>query len=139
MKRAIELEKAIEHWDYVAPIIAYPKNDKELDRLTAYLGILLDKVQGNEKDLLMRLIDIMSDLIEAYEEEKYYISLGTGVDALRYLMDAHHLRQTDFPELGSQGVVSEILNGKRTLNLRQVKQLAHRFNVSASTFLDDEA
>ena len=61
--------------------------------------------------------------------------MGKGIDALRYLMEAHGLRQTDLPEIGSQGVVSEILNGRRELNLRQIKALAARFKVSPETFI----
>ncbi|MHA3903658.1 helix-turn-helix domain-containing protein [Castellaniella sp. WN] len=41
----------------------------------------------------------------------------------------------DLPEIGSQGVVSEILAGKRELNIRQVRALSERFGVSAATFL----
>ena len=51
-------------------------------------------------------------------------------------MKTHHLRQSDLTEIGSQGVVSEILTGKRKLNLRQVKKLAKRFKVTPETFID---
>ena len=54
----------------------------------------------------------------------------SGVDVLRYLMEEHDLRQSDLPEVGSQGVVSEILGGKRELNVRQIRALAERFGVS---------
>jgi len=50
-------------------------------------------------------------------------------------MTQHGLRQGDLPELGSQGVVSEILSGKRELNVRQIRALGERFGVSAATFL----
>ncbi len=45
------------------------------------------------------------------------------------LMEEHGLRQSDLPEIVSQGVVSEVLAGKRRLNLRQVQALAARFSV----------
>jgi HTH-type transcriptional regulator/antitoxin HigA len=54
---------------------------------------------------------------------------------LHYLMAEHGLAQSDLPEVGSQGVVSEILRGKRKLNLRQVQALAARFNVSPAVFM----
>jgi HTH-type transcriptional regulator / antitoxin HigA len=38
------------------------------------------------------------------------------------------------PEVGSQGVVSEVLKGKRELNIRQVRALAQRFHVSPAVF-----
>jgi HTH-type transcriptional regulator/antitoxin HigA len=51
-------------------------------------------------------------------------------------MEEHGLKQVDLPEIGSQGVVSEILNGKRKLNVRQIEALAQRFRVSPVVFLD---
>lgn len=59
----------------------------------------------------------------------------TGVQALKFLMEQHGLRQSDLSDIGSQGVVSEILAGKRELNLRQVRALAERFGVSTATFI----
>jgi HTH-type transcriptional regulator / antitoxin HigA len=50
-------------------------------------------------------------------------------------MEEHSLSQSDLPEIGSEGVVSEILNGKHSLNVRQIQALAERFNVSPATFL----
>lgn len=52
-------------------------------------------------------------------------------------LHAHLLSQADLPEIASQGVLSEILNEKRSLNLRQIKLLSKRFGVSPSTFIDD--
>jgi len=47
-----------------------------------------------------------------------------------FLMEQNDLNQSDLPELGSQGVVSEILSGKRSLNVKQISRLAKRFSVS---------
>jgi HTH-type transcriptional regulator/antitoxin HigA len=54
---------------------------------------------------------------------------------LRFLMDQHGLTQSDLPEIGSQGVVSEILSGKRELNVRQIRALTERFGIGADAFL----
>jgi HTH-type transcriptional regulator/antitoxin HigA len=54
------------------------------------------------------------------------------------LIEQHQLKQADLPELGSQGVVSELLSGKRKLNLRQVRALAGRFGVPVNAFLTVE-
>ena len=57
-------------------------------------------------------------------------------EVLRRLMSEHNLKQADLAsEIGSQGIVSEVLRGKRTINARQAKALAARFNVSASAFI----
>jgi HTH-type transcriptional regulator/antitoxin HigA len=47
----------------------------------------------------------------------------------------HGLKQSDLKEIGSQGVVSEILMGKRTLNLEQIKKISIRFHVSPLVFI----
>lgn len=54
---------------------------------------------------------------------------------LRFLMEEHDLAQSDLSEVGSQGIVSEILNGKRELNVRQIRALAKRFHVSPAAFI----
>ena len=51
------------------------------------------------------------------------------------IMDEHGLTQSDLPEVGSQGVVSDILRGKRDLNIRQIRALAQRFHVSPAVFI----
>ena len=50
-------------------------------------------------------------------------------------MEAHGLTQSELPEIGSQGVVSEILSGERDLNVRQIRRLAKRFGVSPAVFI----
>jgi HTH-type transcriptional regulator/antitoxin HigA len=50
-------------------------------------------------------------------------------------MEEHGLTQSDLPEVGSQGVVSDILRGKRELNVRQIRTLATRFHVSPAVFI----
>jgi HTH-type transcriptional regulator/antitoxin HigA len=50
-------------------------------------------------------------------------------------MEQHGLRQRDLREIGSQGVVSEVLAGKRELNVRQIRALSERFGVSPATFV----
>ena len=50
-------------------------------------------------------------------------------------MQAHGLTQAQLPEVGSQGVVSEVLAGKRQLNTRQIAALCRRFAVPADVLL----
>jgi HTH-type transcriptional regulator/antitoxin HigA len=51
-------------------------------------------------------------------------------------MEQHGLKQADLrKEIGTQGVVSEILSGNRQINARQAKALAKRFGVSPAVFL----
>jgi HTH-type transcriptional regulator/antitoxin HigA len=50
-------------------------------------------------------------------------------------MGEHGLTQSDVPEIGSQSVVSEVLRGKCELNIRQIRALAKRFQVSPAVFI----
>ncbi len=54
---------------------------------------------------------------------------------LRSLMEEHGLTQVKLPEIGSQGVVSEILFGERELNNRHIRRLAKRFGVFPAVFI----
>ena len=58
----------------------------------------------------------------------------SAVEALAFLMAQHGLRQSDLPEIGNQTKVSEILSGKRAINLRQAQALAKRFRVGIERF-----
>jgi HTH-type transcriptional regulator/antitoxin HigA len=67
--------------------------------------------------------------------EHHALADASGLEVLKYLMEEHDLTQSDLPEIGSQGVVSEVLRGKRELNVHQIKKLAARFHVSPAAFL----
>jgi HTH-type transcriptional regulator/antitoxin HigA len=122
------------HWTNIAPLLTI-RNECEYNGAVKRLNKLLDAIGDNEKHPLYSLLDTLGTIIHVYEEEHYPIPEATGVDVLRFLMDEHGLSQSDLPEVGSQGVVSEILNGRRELNLRQVRALAERFKVSSAVFV----
>lgn len=122
------------HWTNIAPLLTI-RNEREYNAAVKRLNELLDEIGDNEKHPLYSFLDTLGTLIHAYEEEHYPIPATTGVEVLRFLMDEHGLTQSDFPEVGSQGVVSEILNGKRELNVRQVRLLAQKFKVSSAVFV----
>ncbi|MGO9056053.1 MAG: helix-turn-helix domain-containing protein [Candidatus Binataceae bacterium] len=113
-----------------------PRNENEYDAAVAELNRLLDEVGENTKDPRYRLIETLSALVEAYDNEHHEVPDVSGVEMLRYLMEGHHLVQADLAaELGSQSVASEVLSGKRELNVRQIRKLAERFHVGAAAFL----
>ena len=103
--------------------------------MVSTLEALLDEAAGDERHPAMGLVDIVGDLIADYESQNTLSTEATGVQALKFLMDQHGVKQSELQEIGSQGVVSEILAGKRELNIRQVRALAGRFGVSAATFV----
>jgi HTH-type transcriptional regulator / antitoxin HigA len=84
---------------------------------------------------LKRLYFLLAEHLETYERQQMPVPNAAPHEVLRFLMERHGLHQADLPDVGSQGVVSELLSGKRRLNTRQVKTLAERFSVSPGAFL----
>lgn len=129
--------ETVSHWQKITPIVHMPKNDDDYDRLNSLLGRLLDEVANDESHPLISLVDTVSNMIDAYDDGQGEHDLkGTALDALKFLMDQHGLKQKDLSDVVSQGVLSEILNGKRKLNLNQIKKLSLKFKVSPDTFID---
>ncbi len=119
-----------------APLLAI-RNRREYDAAVALLNDLVDQVGDNPRDPRCRFIDTWSVLIEAYDEEHHPVPDASGAELLRFLMEQHGLSQRDLPEVGSQGVVSELLRGKRDLNVRQIRALARRFHLPPAAFFRD--
>lgn len=111
----------------------YTKQDYE--NAIAVLNRLLDEVGDNDKHPLFGFLEILGIVIENYEAEHHNWDDVSGLNVLKFLMEEHDLKQEDLSEIGSQGVVSEILNGKRQLNVNQIKKLGERFHVSPAVFL----
>jgi len=130
-----QLKEISKVWPDIQNIFSVPHNEKEYDRLVSLLDSLIDEVGDNEKHPLASLMETLGSLIEIYEGRNIPEIEGNPIDALKALIVEHGLKQTDLSEIGRQGVISEILSGKRQLNIRQIKILSKRFNVSPAVFV----
>ncbi|MFA7269255.1 MAG: helix-turn-helix domain-containing protein [Sterolibacterium sp.] len=137
MNARIQVKQLLPAWETFrsATDITPIRDEAHYRRMAAMLDALLDESGGNENHPAMGLVDIVGDLIEDYETEHHSLPDASGVQALKFLMEQHGLKQGDLREIGSQGVVSEVLAGKRDLNVRQIRALSERFGVSPATFL----
>jgi HTH-type transcriptional regulator/antitoxin HigA len=137
MNAHIQVKYLLPAWETFrnATDIAPIRDEAHYQRMVAMLEALLDEATGDENHPAMGLVDIVGDLIEDFEAEHHPLPDVTGVQALKFLMEQHGIKQCDLHEIGSQGVVSEILTGKRELNIRQVRALSERFGVSPATFV----
>ena len=126
-----ELQK---HWATVWPLLSI-RNERDYDLAVERLNALLDEVGTDEPHPLYELLDTLGTLIRVYEEQHHPMPTASGVEMLQFFMAEHDLAQADLSEIGSQGVVSEILSGKRELNVRQIRALAARFHVSPAVFI----
>jgi HTH-type transcriptional regulator/antitoxin HigA len=80
-------------------------------------------------------IDLLTLLIERYEEEHFAIPQASPVEVLRFLLEQHGLKQRDLAaDLGGESVVSEVLSGRRKLNATHIESLSKRFHVSPAVF-----
>lgn len=111
------------------------RSPEDYDQAVESMNALLDAGAADENHPLADLVATLGELIGDYDDEHYQLPDITGVDALRALMADNKLTQSDLPEIGTQGVVSEILRGKRELNVRHIKALQERFHVPAAVFL----
>ena len=130
-----QLEKIAKIWPGIQSIFSVPHNQNEYNRLVHILDGLIDEVGENESHPLASLMETLGSLIESYEVQNIPEIEGSPSEALKTLMEEHDLKQSDLPEIGSQGVISEILSGKRQFNVRQIKLLSKRFKVPPAVFV----
>lgn len=125
------LDVALAHWGYIAPLLTPPATEAEYQALVESLDAVLDAGGADESHPLAGLAVMLGDLVSAYEQVHYAMPPAmSGAEVLQFLMARDGLRQSDLPEIGNQAKVSEILSGKRNINLRQARALAARFGVS---------
>ncbi len=135
---ALAIQKIAKHFQAInAAIPLHPIRTKaDYSRAVDALNELLDAGAADESHALADLAATLGELIGDYDDKHHPLPADlTGVDMLRFLMQQQNLNQADLRELGSQGVVSELLSGKRDLNIRQVKQLSQRFGLPAAAFI----
>ena len=121
-------------WTQVSALLNI-QNEQDYELALERLNGLIDEVGTDEGHPLYSLLDTMGTVVHAWEEQHYPMPKLESAEALRFLMEEHDLTQSDLPEVGSQGVVSEVLGGKRVLNVRQIRALSERFGVSPAVFV----
>jgi HTH-type transcriptional regulator/antitoxin HigA len=112
------------------------RNEKENDRALKMAERLIKKGRDRSPEE-SRLLDLLVTLIEAFEEKAYPMGQSSNPQvALRELMRDHDLKQTDMLDIfGSQGVVSQVLNGKREISKAQARRLSERFRLPVDIFI----
>lgn len=108
-------------------------SEKENERCLAMLEKLdqKDKLSPAEQ----RLAELLTLLVEDFEEKAYALKPASPLEILTELMEANGLKQKDLVDVfGTPSIVSEVLNGKRSLNVEHIKKLSKRFRVSPEVF-----
>ncbi len=137
MTMLAKVDDAIKHWGHVAPLLAAPETEVDYEQLVESLDEVLDAGGADENHPFALLADYLGNLVEAWESRHYEMPpAASGIEALRFLMGQRGIKQSELPEVGTQSVVSEVLNGKRQLNITHMSRLSTRFGVPAGLFID---
>jgi HTH-type transcriptional regulator/antitoxin HigA len=109
-------------------------SEAEYDRALAIAERLTFKKDRTEAEI--KFLKLVVVLIEDYEAEHYRMDDVAPYELLQHLMESNGTRQADLVGLiGSRGVVSEVVNGKRSISKAQAKALGEFFNVSPGLFI----
>jgi HTH-type transcriptional regulator/antitoxin HigA len=127
----------------VAEIVKYSIHDIEAPRVISseaqydhYVSALERLVMQEEHTKDERqFIELLTTLIEKYDEEHNAIPNASPAEVLATLMEANNLKQKDLiPFIGNESVVSMILHGKRPLTTAHIEKLSKHFKVSPAVF-----
>ena len=114
-------------------IIKPIRNDRDLRAAFKRLEVIYQTPAGTPEADEM---EVLSTLIESYEDKHYPISPPGPVEAIKFRMEQQGLTPADLQAfIGASGRVSEILNGKRSLSLRMVKRLHERLRIPYESLL----
>lgn len=124
--------------DYAALLERFPpkilRTEEENERCTQVLRELdgrLDDLTVGEKEYA----ELLTLLIEDFEQRHYQLPQATPTSVLRFLMEEHGLMQKDLASIfGAPSIVSEVLSGKREMNTEHIRRLSERFHVSPEVF-----
>ena len=111
------------------------ESEEELKRAEGIITALLNK-GVNLSPEEEKLLDLISDLVEKYEDEHYPFPEVPPNEILKFLIEQNDLKQSDLLHVfGSSGIASEVVNGKRSISKAQAKKLADFFKVSVELFI----
>ncbi len=111
------------------------RSESELNRAIEQIDALLDlDRRGHAED---DYLDVLSDLVEKYEDEHDPMPPVSSAEMLRFLIESQHTTQSKVATgTGiSESTISEVLAGKRELNRKHIEALSRHFHVSPAVFL----
>lgn len=102
-----------------------------LERMEVIFDAAIDTEDSDEAEIL-------SLLIENYENEYYPIEAPDPIEAIKIRMEELNMRQKDLVGiLGGKSRVSEILNRKKRLTVDMIRELEKRLQISASVLVNN--
>lgn len=113
----------------IKPIKSKKNYEDTLKRIDDLWSAKKNTTEGDE-------LDVLTTLVEAYEENNYKIVPPDPVEAIKFRMEQMGLNNSDLiPILGGRNRVSEILNRKRKLTVKMIKSLNQELNIPAESLI----
>lgn len=95
----------------------------------------LERRSRNWSPAEAKLAELLTLLIENFEDQNYKLKAATPTEMLCELMESNGLKQKDLMDVfGAESTVSAVLNGKREMTREHIKRLSRRFHVSPEVF-----
>ncbi|MFT5162764.1 MAG: HTH-type transcriptional regulator/antitoxin HigA [Alteromonadaceae bacterium] len=102
-----------------------------LARIDVLMDAKKDTPEGDE-------LDVLSTLVEAYEQKHYMIDAPEPITAILFRMEQEGLTNNDLiPYIGHSGRVSEVLNYKRSLTLNMIRRLNQGLNIPPENLIKE--
>ncbi len=112
----------------ITPIRTKKDHSNALKRVDELWNAKANTPQGDE-------LEILSTLIEAYENKHYAIDAPDPIEAVKFRLDQMSISREELAKiLGGKNRVSEVLNGKRKLSFAMMKNLHKHLNIPAASF-----
>jgi len=110
------------------------KTEEEYDRIVDRVEQLLFRENRSPEETA--LLDLLTLLISSYDDQHYAIADCSGREVLLELMEDNGLKQSNLVGvIGSKGIVSEVINGKRDISKKQAQRLGKFFGLPYTIFL----
>ena len=115
----------------IKPIKTEKYYNKALERLELIFDASPNSKKGDEAEIL-------SLLIENYENKHYPIESPDPIEAIKIRMEEMNLKQKDLVGIiGGKSRVSEILNKKKRLTVDMIRELEQILHISASVLVNN--
>lgn len=115
----------------IKPIRTEEDYQNALERLEEIFDAKMGTIEGDE-------LEILSILIDRYENEHFPIELPDPIEAIKFRMDQMGMKQKDLAEVvGFKSRVSEILSRKRKLTLDMVRKLNATLHIPTDVLIQD--
>jgi len=113
----------------IKPIKTKMDYEAALQKIEELFGAKLNTDEGD-------LIDVLTTLVEAYERKHFKIAPPDPIEAIKFRMEQLGLKQSDIADvIGGKNRASEILNKKRELTAKMMRDLHRKFNIPAESLL----